>query len=105
MTPIGQAHIRFCAVNSLVDYFSGGIASNCPMKFILYGFEKTDTDFLGKIIIHAGCINIRYFLIKPFFRRAYILDTQQQFIKIVKRLIRVFQALVIQYKTLNQVFL
>ena len=75
-----------------------------PMHFILYNFEKFQSQFILGIIINACGINIEYFEPKYLFRRSNISDTSQQFFKITG-ITCLFEASIVQNKALNNEFL
>ncbi len=103
-SPTGKSHIRFGGICPVINDFSGGRSSDCPMEFVLHGLEKIDAGFGCGIVIDTCGIDIGYFLIKSLFRGTDILDATQKFIKIIKWLIRVFQPPIVKNKTLDNIF-
>jgi hypothetical protein len=82
-SPTGKSHIRFGGICPVINDFSGGRSSDCPMEFVLHGLEKIDAGFGCGIVIDTCGIDIGYFLIKSLFRGTDILDATQKFIKII----------------------
>lgn len=96
--------MRLGAVRAAMDKFRRRHAGNGPMEFVLHCFEKGDAFFRGGVVIHAGGVNISYFLVEAPLRGADVLNAPQKLFKIIKRLVRVFQPLVIQHKTFDDEF-
>ena len=74
------------------------------MHLVLNGLEKVDADVKGRIIVHAGGVNIGDLPVKPLFRGADVLNSEEQFVKIVKGQVRVFQTFIVQDKALDNEF-
>lgn len=63
-----------------------------------------DADVERRVIVDTGGIDIGDLLVKGPLRGADNLDTAGKFFKIVKRLLRVFQPLIIENKALDDIF-
>ena len=77
-----------------MDDFRCDHAGNGPVHFVLDGLEKLDADLQGGAVVDAGGVYVGDFLVKAPFRGADILDAAQQLVKVIKWLIRIFQALI-----------
>ena len=74
------------------------------MNFILNFFEELDRDFRFRVIVDAGCIDFQNLTIKHFFGSTDVTDTFQQLFEI-STAAQIFQAFVIQRKSLAHIFL
>ena len=74
------------------------------MNFILDFFEELDRDFCFWVVVNAGCIDFQNLTIKHFFGSTDVTDTFQQLFEI-STAAQVFQAFVIQRKSLAHIFL
>ena len=73
------------------------------MNFILNFFEELDGDFCFWVVVNAGCIDFQNLTIKHFFGSTDVTDTFQQLFEI-STAAQVFQAFVIQRKSLAHIF-
>jgi hypothetical protein len=56
---------------------------------------------LGRVVINAGGVDVGDFLVKPPLGGADVLNPPEELLKIVERLVWVFQALVVQNEALD----
>ena len=74
------------------------------MNFVLDFFEELDGDFCFWVVVNAGCIDFQNLTIKHFFGSTDITDAFQQLFEI-STAAQIFQAFVIQRKSLAHIFL
>ena len=87
-----------------MDDLGGGLAGDGPMHLVLDRLEKTDTDLLRGIVINARRVDVRDLLVKPPLGSADILNPARQLLEIVEWLVRIFQPLVVENKSFDDVF-
>jgi hypothetical protein len=66
-------------------------------------WKNADARRLGGVVIDAGGVDVRNLLIEAALAGADVLNAASQLIEIIEGLIRVFQALVIQHKALDDI--
>ena len=74
------------------------------MNFILNFFEELDGDFSFRVIVDAGCIDFQNLTVEHLFRSTDVTNALQQFFEI-STAAQIFQAFVIQRKSLAHIFL
>ena len=83
----------------------GSLPGNGPVNLVLNRFKKKKTDFLCGVIVEAGGVDVRDFLVEPPLGGPDILNSAHQLFEIVEGLIRIFQAFVIENESLDDIFL
>ena len=100
----GHAHKFFLRIGACVNDLRRGLPMNGIMNLILDFLEKLNGDFRLGIIVNTGRVDFKHLTVKHLFRSTDIADTLQQLLE-VSAATQIFQALIIQSKTLTHILL
>jgi hypothetical protein len=78
--PTGQPHVGLGGVGAVMDDLRRRPAGDGPVQLVLHGLEKLDALRPGGVVINAGGVNVRDFLVKPPLRGADVLNPAEQFV-------------------------
>ena len=80
------------------------MAGDCPVEFILHGFEEGKRGVCLRIIVNGEAVDVAYLLVEAFLRCPNVPDTFEQFVEVIGTDTPAFlQPDVVQNKTLDQV--